>query len=75
MTTHELDQLAAALPQELHVAVNMFGLGKVAQSLLDADTASEHAVYARIGADLFRRRKEAAVIENGLRALDALGAR
>lgn len=75
MSALDLDMAAASLPAELRAVVSAVGFSKVAQTLLGVDGADEHAAYARIGAELFLRRKEAALINRGLAALNALEGR
>ena len=71
MTRDLLNDLPAALVS----IVSEVGLAKVASVLTGTDVASEYDTYARLGADIFMRRKEAALIQRGLVALNALGER
>lgn len=72
MSNH-MDKVAAELPAELVSALRNGQFSKLAQEVTGVDVGAEHAVYRDIGTRLFLRRKEAALIRDGLESLRTLG--
>lgn len=75
MSEDIIKEALEALPSELTVLISAVGFSKVAAAMTGVDFNSERAAYEHIGTQFFARRKEAALIARGVRALELIGER
>lgn len=68
----DFSDVMSQLPPELRNALAQGQFSKLAAEVYRVPTHSEHSVYAAIGTNMFMRRKEAALIRHGLRAMSGL---